>query len=166
MPYRTLVSQNLFDMMVPTTAKSLTPFHPKFIFFSRNSCNVITTVLLDAVLKPSLKIVHNTGQQLTIYRTYFLTDDLLQIIQRTGFVSVNTRFQITPKKKLHFQRLGERRGHCTSPKPEIKCPGDMFWTMVIDSFAVCAVAPSCWNHTLARFIILRRSPHTPLGLPT
>ena len=29
--------------------------------------------------------------------------------------------------------------------------------MVIDSFAVCAVAPSCWNHTFAQFILLRRS---------
>ena len=29
--------------------------------------------------------------------------------------------------------------------------------MVIDSFAVCAVVPSCWNHTLAQFILLRRS---------
>ena len=27
---------------------------------------------------------------------------------------------------------------------------NMFRTMVIDSFAVCAVAPSCWNHTLAQ----------------
>ena len=33
----------------------------------------------------------------------------------------------------------------------------MFRTMVIDSFAVCAVAPSRCNHTLEQFILLRRS---------
>ena len=58
----------------------------------------MTTVVLDAVFKPFFKIVHDTGQQLTIDRTNFLPDDFLQIIQRTGFVSVNTRFQIAPKK--------------------------------------------------------------------
>jgi hypothetical protein len=58
------------------------------------------TVFLDAVFKPFFKIVHDTGQQLMIDRTNFLTDGLLQLIQRTGFVSVNTRFQIPPKGKI------------------------------------------------------------------
>ena len=108
---------------------------------------------------PSLffKIVHDTGQQLTIDWTNFLTDGFLQIIQHTGFVSVNTRFQIPQRKKSHVERSGERGGHSTSPKREMKCPGNMFRTTVIDSFAVCAVAPSCWNHTLAQFILLRPS---------
>ena len=57
------------------------------------------TVFLDAVFKPFLKIVRDTGQQLTIDRTNFLTDGFLQIIQRTGFVSVNTRFQMSHKEK-------------------------------------------------------------------
>ena len=59
----------------------------------------MTTVFLDAVFKHFLKIVHDTGQQLTIDPTNFLTDGFLQIIQHTGFVSVNTRFQIPSKKK-------------------------------------------------------------------
>ena len=59
----------------------------------------MTTVFLNEVFKPFFKIVHDTGQQLTIDRTNFLTDGSLQIIQRTGFVSVNTRFQIPPKEK-------------------------------------------------------------------
>ena len=58
------------------------------------------TDFLDAVFKPFFKIVHDTGQQLTIDRTNFLTDGFLQITQRTGFVSVNTRFQIPPKEKI------------------------------------------------------------------
>ena len=66
------------------------------------------TVFLDAVSKPLFKIVPDTGQQLTIDRTNFLTDGFLQIMQRTGFVSVNTRFQIpTKEKKSHFERAGE-----------------------------------------------------------
>ena len=65
----------------------------------KNDIGKMTTVFLDAVFKPLFKIVHDTGQQLTIYRTNFLTDGFLQIIQRMGFVSVNTRFQIPPPPK-------------------------------------------------------------------
>ena len=50
------------------------------------------------------------GQQLTIDRTNFLTDGFLQIIQRTGFVNVNTRFQIPPKKKNHTLKDQESEG--------------------------------------------------------
>jgi len=103
----------------------------------------MATVFLGAVFKLFFKIVHDAGQQLTIDRTNFLTDGFLQIIQRTGFVSVNTRFQTPQRKKSHVERSGERGGHGTSPKREMRCPGNMFRTVVIDSFAVCAVAPSC-----------------------
>ena len=77
----------------------------------------MTTVFLDAVFKPFFKIIHDTGQQLTIDRTNFLTDGFFQIIQRTGFLSINTRFQTPPKeKKSHVERSGERGGHGTSQK--------------------------------------------------
>ena len=56
------------------------------------------------------KIVHDTGQQLTIDRTNFLTDGFLQVIQRTAFVSVNTRFQIPPKKNITRWKIGRARG--------------------------------------------------------
>ena len=97
----------------------------------------MTTVFLDAVFKPFLKIVHDTGHQLTIDRTNFLTDGFLQIIQRTGFVSVNTRFQIPPKEKSHVERSGVRGGHGTSPKREMRCPGNMFRNN--DHWLVCSV---------------------------
>ena len=70
----------------------------------------MTTVFLDVVFKPFFKIVHDTGQQLTIDRTNFLTDGFLRIIQRTGFVSVNTRFQIPPKEKNHTLKDRENEG--------------------------------------------------------
>jgi len=60
----------------------------------------MTTVFLDAVFKPFFKIIHDMGQQPTIDRTNFLTDGFLQIIQRTGFISVNTQFKIPPKEKI------------------------------------------------------------------
>ena len=63
-----------------------------------------------------------------------------------------------PNKKSHVERSGEREGHGTSPKQEMRCQGNMFRTIVIDSCAVCAVAPSCWNHILAQFILFRRIP--------
>ena len=68
------------------------------------------TVFLDAVFKPFFKIVHDTGQQLTMDRTNFLTDGFLQIFQRTGFVSVNQRFQVPPKEKNHMLKDRESEG--------------------------------------------------------
>ena len=37
-------------------------------------------------------------------------DGFLRIIQHTGFVSVNTRFQIPPKKKITRWKIGRARG--------------------------------------------------------
>ena len=68
------------------------------------------TVFLDVVFKPFFKIVHDTGQQMTIDRMNFLADGSLQITQRTGFVSVNTRFQIPPKAKNHTLKDRENGG--------------------------------------------------------
>jgi len=73
----------------------------------------MTTVFLEAAFKPFFKIVHDTGQQLTIDRTNFQTDGFLQIVQRTRFVSVNTRFQIPPKKKNHTLKDRESEGATT-----------------------------------------------------
>jgi len=66
----------------------------------------MTTIFLDAVFKPFFKIFHDTGQQLTIDWTNFLMDGFLQM----GFVSVNTRFQIPPKKKITRWKIGRARG--------------------------------------------------------
>ena len=68
------------------------------------------TIFLDVVFKPFLKIVHDMSQQLTIDLTNFLMDGFLQIIKRTGFVSVNTWFQITPKKKITRWKDWESEG--------------------------------------------------------
>ena len=70
----------------------------------------MTTFFLDAIFKPVFKIAHDTGQQLTIDRTNFLKDGFLQIIQRAGLVSVNTRFQIPTKKKDHTLKDRESEG--------------------------------------------------------
>ena len=41
------------------------------------------------------------------------------------------------RKKSHVERSEERGGHGMPPKREMRCPGNMFRTMVIDSF--CSV---------------------------
>ena len=116
------------------------------------------TVFLDAVFNTFSKIVPDTGQQLTIDLTNFLTDGFLQIIYRTGFVTVNTRFQIPPKEKIIIWKIRRTRG----PR-HVSETGNMFRTMVIDWFAVCSVAPSCWKWPTQR----KRMPTTsPPGLPT
>ena len=98
-------------------------------------------------------------------RTNFLTDGSLQIIQHTGFVSVNTRFQIPPKEKITRWNIGRTRGSRHVSETGNEVPGETYFrTMVIDSFAVCTVAPSCWKWPTQR----KRMPTTlsPLGLPT
>ena len=98
----------------------------------------MTTVFLDAVFKPFFKLVHDTGQQLTIDRTNFLTDGFLQITRRMVFVSVNTRFQIPPKKKkITRWKIGRARGprHVSEMGNEV--PGKHFSNNV--HWLVCSV---------------------------
>jgi len=87
------------------------------------------------------KIVHDRGQQLTIDRTSFLTHGFLQIIQRTGFVSVNMRFQIPQRKKSHVERSGERGGHGTSPKREMRCRETCF-----EQWSLTRLQCAQWHH--------------------
>ena len=102
------------------------------------------TVFLDAVFKPFLKIVHDTGQQLTIDRNEFPDGWLPSNYSTYGVCEYKHGISNTLKgTKSHVERSGERGGHGTSPKWEMRCPGNMFQAMVIDKFAVCTVAPSC-----------------------
>ena len=68
------------------------------------------TVFLDAVFKPFFNIFHDTGQQLTIDRTNFLTDGFLQIIQRTGVCECKHAISNTPKEKNHTLKDRESKG--------------------------------------------------------
>jgi len=70
----------------------------------------MTTVFLDEVFKPFFKVVHDTGQRLTIDWANFLTDGFLQIMQHTGFENVNTRFQTPTKKKNYTLKDRESEG--------------------------------------------------------
>ena len=58
---------------------------------------------------PFFKIVHDTGQQLTIDQMNFLTDGFLKIIQHTGFVSIHA-ISNTPKGKNHTLKDRESEG--------------------------------------------------------
>ena len=95
------------------------------------------TVFLDVVFKPFFKIIPDTGQQLTIDRTNFLTDGFLQIIQPTGFVSVNTRFEIPPKEKITHWKIGRTRG----PRYVSETGNEVPWKHVsnIGHWLVCSV---------------------------
>ena len=120
----------------------------------------MTTVFLDAVFKPFFFKNRPWHGPTTDDRSDEFPDGWLPSNHSTyGVCECKHAISNTPKekKKSHVERSGERGGHGTSPKREMRCPGNMFRTMVIESFAVCAVAPSCWNHTLAQFILLRRN---------
>ena len=45
-------------------------------------------------------------------------------------------------------KSGDRGGHGTSSKLEIKRPGKAAFSIAMVSLAVCGVAPSYWNHKL------------------
>ena len=81
--------------------------------------------------------------------------------------------------------MGERGGYSTSSKREMRCLGNVFRTMVIDLFAVCAVAPLLLKWPIQRKRVLTtlspprstywsgqsrgkefRPPSPPPGLPT
>ena len=70
----------------------------------------MTTLFLDTVFKSFFKIVHDTGQQLTIDRTNFLTDGFLQIIQRRGLWALTRDFKYPQRKKITRWKIGRVRG--------------------------------------------------------
>ena len=60
----------------------------------------MTTILLKVVFNPPLEIVHRSSQQLLIDREPFLPDGILQLVQITGFVSVNRALQVPPEEEI------------------------------------------------------------------
>ena len=58
------------------------------------------TILLNAVFNPPLEIVHRSGQQLLIDREHILSDRILQLLQITEFVRVNTVLQVPPEEEI------------------------------------------------------------------
>ena len=109
----------------------------------KNDNGKITTVFLDGVFKSFFYIVHDTGQQLTIDRTNFLTDVFLQIIQRTGFVSVNTPHP--PKKKeITSWKIGRARGPRHVSETGNGVPGETCFQQWSLTRLQCAL----WHHLL------------------
>jgi len=119
----------------------------------------MTVVFLDAVFKAFFFLNRPWHGPTTDDRSVEFPDGWLLSNHSTyGVCERKHAISNTHKeKKSTCWKIGRARGHGTSPKWETRCPGNMFRTMVIDSFAVCVVAPSCWNHTLAQLILLRRS---------
>ena len=60
----------------------------------------MTAILLNVVFNPPFKIVHRSGQQLLIDREHFVSDGILQLVQITGFVSVDTALQVPPEEEI------------------------------------------------------------------
>jgi len=60
----------------------------------------VKTILLNAVFNPPLEIVHRSGQQLLIDREHILSDRILQLLQITEFVRVNTVLQVPPEEEI------------------------------------------------------------------
>jgi hypothetical protein len=60
----------------------------------------MTTILFNAIFNPLREIVYRSSQQLLIDREHFLPDDILQLVQVTGFVSVHTALQVPSEVEI------------------------------------------------------------------
>jgi len=112
----------------------------------------MTSFLPDTHSKLVLKVLHRTLQHSLQQSCDFLTNGKFQLFDRAWSVRIHSRLEVTPqKKKSQIDRSGERGDQETSPKREITCWGNMRRTTSIDTVAVWAVAPSCWNHISLMF---------------
>ena len=97
----------------------------------------MTTIFLDAVLKPFF-LNHPWHGPTADDRTDEFPDGRLPSTHSTyGVCERKHAISNTPKgKKSHIERSGERAGHGTSPKWEMRCPGNMFRKMVTDQVSI------------------------------
>ena len=92
------------------------------------------SVFLDAVFKPFFlkSSMARANNWRSIGRIFWRMASFKSF--NVGVCECKHSISNTPKgKKSHVERSGERGGHGTSPKREIRCPGNMLRTMVIDS---------------------------------
>ena len=117
----------------------------------------MATVFLDEVFKPFFKNRPWHGPT-TDDRSDEFPDGRLPSSHSTyGVCECKHAISNTPKRKNHTLEDRESEGATARLRNgEMRCPGNMFRTMVIDSFAVCAVAPSCWKWPTQR----KRMPTT------
>jgi len=98
----------------------------------------MTTVFLDAIFKPFFFLNLPWHGPTTDDWSDKFPDGWLPSNHSTyGVCECTHAISNTHKgKKSHVERSGERGGHGTSPKWEMRCPGNMFRTMVIDQVSI------------------------------
>lgn len=91
-------------------------------------------------------IFHHFGENFGRQILTLVSNVVLEGFQGLGLVHINTGLQKTPQKKSGTVKSGDLAGQCKSPKREMRRPGNAALRISVVARAVCAVAPSCWNH--------------------
>ena len=81
---------------------------------------------------------------------------LSNIFGHSGVVDIDPVFKISPKKKYGGFKSGEQGDHCGSHLRLISWSEKCWFNHANDSFEVCGVAPSYWNHWRTQTTSFRR----------
>jgi hypothetical protein len=120
-------------------------YNPFFSCSFENDIVQMMAMVLNTHLQTISEILHHLASHFRWDCCSFLAYCSLQVVKSPWSMFVHFCFEIAPEKKSQGVRSGERAGHPTSPRNEIRCCGNISFKTSIVLRAVCAVAPSCWN---------------------
>lgn len=106
----------------------------------------------DALLKAMSEVFSCSSAHLRGYYSDFLPNSHLQFFQIVWPASEHFLLEISPQEKSQMLKSGERGGQSTSPLRETRRAGNICHNLTIATWAVWAVAPSCWNQMSPRFV--------------
>ena len=107
------------------------------------------SIVVHTLLKAFTKVVYNSASHFMWNGSNFLTNCIFKLFNRSRAINVYLWLEVSPEKKSHGFKSGERAGQPISPRNEIKWPGNIPLKIPIARREVWAVAPSCWNQTLS-----------------
>ena len=103
----------------------------------------MTTLIVNALQQPAFEIVIHLLEHISVYVCDGSGDVVLQVHQSPCEIT-DLRY---PHKKSQGDKSGERTGQGRSPLKEMRRSWKFSLNSSMEHRAVCAVAPSCSNHT-------------------
>jgi hypothetical protein len=109
----------------------------------KNYITQVAAFIVDTLIEPLAVLFHDPAGHFGRNGNNFLGYRLLKTVQSLGTMLVYLGFEVTPEKKSHGVKSGERGGHPMSPRKETTCPGNISLRIPSERRDVWAVAPSC-----------------------
>jgi hypothetical protein len=103
----------------------------------------VATFIVDTLIETLTVFFHYPAGRFGRKGSSFLGYRLFKTFQSLGTMLLYLGFEITPEKKSHRVKSGDRGGHPMSPRKETTCPGNIFLKIPSERRDVWAVAPSC-----------------------